>query len=212
MKKHLWIAISFLVLVPLRADDTAGRRASLWQPNAMVNSMYSDPKARAVNDIVIIKISETSSASNTAGVSTSKKSSNKMGVDAFLGLETSLKGKIVDGFDPANMFSSSTANSNVGTGTSTRESALSAYIAARVIDVMPGGNLTVEARKEIMVNHEKQTVVLRGLVRPRDIGYDNIVESSRIADMQINFAGKGPASEQTKRGWLSWILSTIWPF
>ncbi len=212
MKTYLWIAIWLASLVPLLADDTAGRRASLWQANAMVNTLYTDPKARSVNDIVIIKISEASTASNKAGLSTSKKSSSRMGIDAFMGLEKALKGKVVADFDPANMFGGSTSNTNVGAGESTRETALETFIAARVVDVMPGGNLTVEARKEIMVNHEKQTVVLRGLIRPRDIGYDNIIESSRIADMQINFAGKGPVSEQARRGWLSWILSVVWPF
>jgi len=72
--------------------------------------------------------------------------------------------------------------------------------------------MVIEAKKEVIVNKEKQVAVLTGIIRSRDISYDNTIESNYIADMQIKFTGKGPVSEQTNRGWLSWILNTIWPF
>jgi flagellar L-ring protein FlgH len=213
--KHLIMATMILSVLPgglLAAEEYAGKRASLWRPNSMVNTMYADPKARNVNDIVIINVTESSTASNKAGLTTSKKSSSSLGIDAFMGLETELKGKVFKDFDPAKMFGGSSASSNVGNGESTRATALSTYIAARVVDTMPNGNLILEAKKEVMVNKEKQTIVLRGIARPRDISYEGIIDSTRIADMQINFAGKGPVSEQARRGWLSWILSVVWPF
>jgi flagellar L-ring protein precursor FlgH len=77
---------------------------------------------------------------------------------------------------------------------------------------MPNGNMVIEAKKEVMVNKEKQIAVLTGIIRARDISYDNIIASNKIADMQIKFSGKGPVSEQARRGWLSWILNIIWPF
>jgi len=55
-------------------------------------------------------------------------------------------------------------------------------------------------------------MVLRGMVRPRAISYDNTIPSNAVADVQIMLKGKGPISEQQRRGWLSWLLSTIWPF
>ncbi len=194
------------------ADDYAGKKASLWRKNSIFSSIYHDPKARGINDIVIIKISENSTASNTAELSTSRKTSTSMGIDSFLGLEKDYAGTITPSFDPTSMFGGSTNNSHQGTGTSSRETTLSTYISARVTDLMPNGNMIIEAKKEVMVNKEKQTVILRGIIRPRDIAYNNIIESNKIADMQVMFSGKGPVSEQTRRGWLSWILNLIWPF
>ncbi len=213
MKKYI-LFFSFLIILYFFSfsDEYAGKKASLWKNNSFFKNMYVDPKARGINDIVIIKISETSSATNKAGLKTTKKTSTSMGVDAFLGLETDLKGKGFDSFDPKSMFGGSTNNSNQGEGESKRESKLSTYITARVVDVMPNGNLVIEAKKEVMVNKEKQIVVLRGIIRPRDIDYYNTIESTKIADMQIKFVGKGPISEQARRGWLSWLLSIIWPF
>ena len=196
--------------MPLAADEYAGKKASLWRDNSYFTKIYTDPSASAINDIVTIRISESSTASNKASLETSKKSNISLGIDDFLGLEDQVK--LNEGFTPSSMFKSSTDNSNEGEGESKRESTLTAYISARVIDVMPNGNLVIEAKKEVMVNKEKQVAVLTGIIRPRDISYDNVVESNKIAEMQIRFSGKGPVSAQARRGWLSWLLGVIWPF
>lgn len=216
MKRHTrFITLLLIILtcpVFTQADDYAGKKASLWRKNSFFSSIYSDPKARGINDIVIIKITENSTASNKAALSTSKKTAASMGIDSFLGLEEDYKGTITPSFDPSSMFGGTTNNSHQGSGTSTRETSISTYISARVTDLMPNGNMIIEAKKEVMVNKEKQTVVLRGIIRPRDIAYNNIIESNKIADMQVMFNGKGPVSEQARRGWLSWVLNLIWPF
>jgi len=205
-------AIPFTAHADAHADEYAGKKASLWRDNSSFTKMYSDPTARSINDIVTIKVSETTTASNKAGLTTSKKTSINMGIDNFLGLENNLGSSVDQDFDNTSMVGATTNNSNQGEGESTRETSLSSYISARVIDVMPNGNMVIEAKKEVMVNKEKQVAVLTGIIRPRDISYDNVVESNKIADMQIKFNGKGPVSEQAKRGWLSWIINAIWPF
>jgi flagellar L-ring protein precursor FlgH len=196
--------------VPLAADEYAGKKASLWRDNSYFTKMYTDPTASAINDIVTIRVSERSTASNSASLETSKKTTIGMGIDNFLGLEKEVH--VNNNFDNTSMFKGSTNNSNQGEGESTRQSTLTAYITARVIDVMPNGNLVIEAKKEVIVNKEKQVAVLTGIIRPRDIEYDNVIASNKIADMQIKFSGKGPVSAQTRRGWLSWLIGVIWPF
>lgn len=194
----------------VKAEKYAGKKASLWRTNSSFATMYRDPRASTINDIVTIQISESSTASNKADLTTSKKTSLAMGIDNFLGLEKQIN--LNSDFDNTKMVGSSTTNSHEGEGETTRETTLSAYISARVIDVQPNGNLVVEAKKEVIVNKEKQIAVLTGVIRPRDISYDNVIASNKIADMQIKFSGKGPVSRQTKRGWLSWLINTIWPF
>jgi len=212
MKIIALVFVLVFVSLFLSADKYAGKKASLWRDNSFVKRLYTDPKASDINDIVIIKISETSTATNKAGLKTVKKNKMSMGVDSFLGLETDMKGKVSESFDPKSMFGATTNNSNNGSGESTRETKLSTYISARVVDKMPNNNLIIEAKKEVIVNKEKQIVILRGIIRSRDISYNNIIESNKIADMQIVFKGKGPVSDQTRRGWLSWVLDKIWPF
>ena len=217
-KGLLWITVLAVICIyvssvssaPLAADEYAGKKASLWRDNSFFAKIYTDPRAAGINDIVTIRVSETTTASNKASLQTAKKTNISLGIDDFLGLQD--KVKLNDSFNPSSLVSSSTNNSNQGEGESTRESTLTSYISARVIDVMPNNNLVIEAKKEVVVNKEKQIAVLTGIIRPRDISYDNIIESNKIADMQIKFSGKGPVSEQAKRGWLSWLLGVIWPF
>lgn len=204
------IVTLFTLALFLQADEFAGKKASLWRENSGFAKMYNDPRAAAINDIVTIRISEASTASNTAALSTSKKTSMSMGIDNFMGLEKQIAPNA--DFDNTAMVGSNTNNSHAGEGSSTRATTLSAYISARVIETMPNGNLIIEAKKEVLVNKEKQIAVLTGIIRSRDISYDNVIESNKIADMQIKFTGKGPVTSQTKRGWLSWLIDTIWPF
>ena len=93
-----------------------------------------------------------------------------------------------------------------------REGKLVANITARVVEVMPNGNLALEARKELTINNEKQLLVLTGTVRPNDIDSNNTVLSSKIADAQIYYVGDGVLQDKQSPGWLVRIIDNIWPF
>ncbi len=210
MKKFVLLSIAIFLVSIVSAQDSAGKRTSLWGKGS--SSLFSDPKARRINDIVIIKVEEQTKAENKGSTKLSKSASSSMGISKFLGFETDLAGSLTSSFDPTSLFGHSASNSNQGTGEVSQESKITGYIAAKVVEVLPNGNLIIEAKKEVVINNDKQTMILRGMVRPRDIDYNNIVSSNEVADVQIYIKGKGPISEQQKRGWLSWLLSFIWPF
>ena len=52
--------------------------------------LFTDNKARYVNDIVTIIIDESSSGQNKASTNTSKNSATSAGISALLGLDTSI--------------------------------------------------------------------------------------------------------------------------
>ncbi len=210
MKKIFLIIAIFVSATFLKAQDTPGHRASLWNKGS--KSLYNDPKASQINDIVIIKVEESTKAENSANTKTKKSASSSMGISKFLGFETTLAGKINSSFDPTSLFGGSSSKKDEGSGSTQATTKIQSYIAAKVVEVLPNGNLIIEAKKEIIINSEKQTMILRGMVRPRDIDYNNIVSSNAVADVQILIKGKGPIAEQQRRGWLSWLLSLIWPF
>jgi len=47
------------------------------------------------------------------------------------------------------------------------------------------------------MNNEKQTILVRGLVRPGDVGPNNTVPSNAIADLELELKGKGVLSDGT---------------
>ena len=68
-------------------------------------------------------------------------------------------------------------------------------MSAIVRQVLPNGNLFIEGHRQILINQESQHFYISGVIRPWDIRDDNTVDSSRMADAQIEFNGQGVISE-----------------
>jgi len=182
---------------------------SLWQ--AGTNGLTEDFKARRKGDIVTILISESASASKASDTSTSRDSKINASVQNFLGLEKTGAFN-TNFFDLANLINAGAGSSFKGSGATSRKETLNATISAKVIEVLPNGNLQIEGRRNVKVNNEDQIIVVEGTVRPSDIGQDNIVNSGFVADARITYTGKGIISDRQSPGWLMNIVDKIWPF
>lgn len=178
---------------------------SLWVAASPRSDLFSDFKARFVNDVVTIRVVETTQADVSANNKNSKDTSATSGFDAMFGLEKKIK-------ELPNLVSGKGSSSFVGKGSTTRATTLQTALTARVIDVLPNGNLVVEGMREVRVNNENQTVYLTGVVRPEDISRGNVVASSAVAQMVVRVHGRGAVSQPLKPGWLYQILSGILPF
>jgi flagellar L-ring protein precursor FlgH len=77
---------------------------------------------------------------------------------------------------------------------------------------MPNGNLKIIGNREVLVNHENQLIILSGVIRPRDISEDNIVDSKFISDAKIAYSGSGVIDDRQRPGWLANLLNNLWPF
>jgi flagellar L-ring protein precursor FlgH len=182
---------------------------SLWQTSS--GGLVEDFKARTRGDTVTVVITETASASKTATTSTARTTALSAGVPNFLGLETNMTG-IKNWMDLNKLLSADTSSKYDGSGSTTRKENLNATITARVVDVLANGNLLIEGRRNVMVNHEDQIILLEGTVRPKDISPDNIVYSAQIADARITYSGKGIVSDRQQPGWLMNVIDKVWPF
>ena len=108
---------------------------------------------------------------------------------------------------------SGTATSSfAGSGDTSRTGTLTASISAKVIEVLPNSNMIIESRKEVIVNHEKEILVIRGIIRPEDISTGNTIASAFVADAQIYLVGDGVLDDKQYQGWLVRFLDKIWPF
>lgn len=188
------------------ADYSSG---SIWQSTS--GGMTDDVKARRRGDIVTIVISETASASKDAKTGTSRDSSISAGMPNMLGLENT--GIFKNNFaDLSKIINASAGSKFQGAGSTSRQENLNATITARVVDVLPSGNLLIEGHRNIKVNEEDQIIVLEGTIRSRDIAQDNTVNSIYIADARISYSGRGIISDRQSPGWLMNIIDKVWPF
>ena len=126
----------------------------------------------------------------------------KFGMSDFLGQRQPFSPEVESSYDAA--FD--------GSGKTRRSGELSAIISARVVDILPNGNLVLEGKKDTIVNNELQFVVLSGIIRPEDINEENTVLSTMISDARIEYSGKGVIADEQGPGWLRRALDNAWPF
>jgi len=184
---------------------------SLWQEEGYLSDLFVNQKARRVGDIVTIKIVESSKATNNAATNTARDSSINAGLTSFFGLENQYT-PTDKFFNPFGKVEAGFQSEFDGSGTTKRSGDLTAFISARVSEILPNGNFHVVGTREITVNNEKQIIVLSGIIRPRDISKDNVIQSTYISDAKIAYSGTGIINDRQKPGWLATIFEKIWPF
>ena len=82
----------------------------------------------------------------------------------------------------------------------------------RVRQILPNGDLYVEGTKTVAIGEDRRHLYVSGIVRPIDVLGDGSVPSSRVADAEIEYVADGDAADHEKRGWLSRLITQLWPF
>ena len=71
--------------------------------------------------------------------------------------------------------------------------------------------MRVRGEKLLHINRGNETIRMSGIVRPVDITADNRVASTRVADAQIDYVGRGEISRASRQGWLQRFFSILSP-
>jgi flagellar L-ring protein FlgH len=181
----------------------APNNGSLFSASSSSLFLFHDVKAHAANDIVTIQINETASATNSANTSTQKKTNLTLAAPGAFGLEKSSH------LDFTKLLDASAGLTFGGQGATTRSGQLQAWLSARVVEVLPNGDLVIEGTKDVTINREHQSMNIRGVIRQVDITPGNIVSSTAIAHMEVKFDGKGIVSSSTNPGVLTWLFNKL---
>ncbi len=178
---------------------------SLFQQDSV--SLFEDPKPYRIGDILTIKLQESTSASKSAGTSTSKEDELSMAAPTMFGLNPTHNG--------SNLFEMNVAPEREfsGEADSSQSNSLTGEITVTVVDILPNKNLVVQGEKWFTLNQGKEYIRIAGVVRPQDVSPDNTLASSKLADAQIAYSGEGFLAEANEQGWFSQFLSSSWwPF
>jgi flagellar L-ring protein precursor FlgH len=184
-----------------RPPETPGSGPSIdW-----IAGLGLDRRARAVNDLVTIRVIESIEGAGTADAALDKNSSVSAGVGSLFGVTKKLPAIV----DPSNLAGAQSDSAFKGSGATSRSGTLSATITARVMEVLPNGDLVLEGAREIEINGDRQMVVLTGVARPRDVSDANVVLSPAIGQLRIRYFGRGLMKDNLKPGWLIRILNKV---
>jgi flagellar L-ring protein FlgH len=175
-----------------RAESAAFSPGGIWSPASRLADAARDVRASQVDDLLTVVVDEQASAVTTGTTKTQRSSSTKNSVAALAGI-TKTTGPL------ANLANISGATKIDGQGTTSRTTTLSTTLTARVVYVLPNGALVVEAAKDIQINSERQTITVRGVVRPADIDTTNSVKSNRLGQLEVRVNGKGVIGDAVRR-------------
>jgi flagellar L-ring protein precursor FlgH len=195
---------------PLELGDP-GVTASLFRESQAGNEPFRDYRAWQPMDLVTIVVTEQSLGQQLANTEVKAKSEYLAAIENFFGLEKQTK-NWTNQPDLTSLIQAQTRNDFRGEGRTLRQAQLNARVSAVVAEVLPSGLLRIEGEKIISVNNEEQVLVISGLVRQRDISSNNEVNASQIAQVRIDYYGKGTVGEAQYGGWLSRLLRILWPF
>jgi len=179
---------------------------SLYMSSGRLADSARDLRAANVDDLVTIVVTESLSAVASGVTNTSRKSSATSTISALAGMAT-LSPRIAT---PLGVSGNQQLQAQ---GQTSRAMTLTTTISARVVGVTGNGTLLVEGTKEISVNSEKQTITVRGLVRPVDLTTANTISSMQVANLTIHVNGKGVVGDAIRRPhFLYRLLLGLLPF
>jgi flagellar L-ring protein precursor FlgH len=165
--------------VPAAEQNTVG---SLWSPQGIMDDFSSDYKARNLNDTITILASVQTTAAQSGTVDSERSLTSSSSITGLLGRTPSAVNPLLSGQ------SSSVLK---GQGSTASNTTFTTSLTGQVIAVLPNGNLVVEAERQIFMNNQHENIIVRGMVRPGDIGPANTVPSASLSNLEIEMKGKG---------------------
>jgi flagellar L-ring protein precursor FlgH len=182
----------------------AAPSASLFRAGA--GAFLGDQRAGRTGDILTVRINVADKAEVGNTTARSRGGSESAGLSSLLGLE-----KLAP-FDTTNAAAANSKSQFDGSGRISRSETINMTMSAIVTGVLPNGNLLIRGRQEIRVNYELRELIVTGIVRPQDIGRDNSVRHTQIAEARISYGGRGQLTQAQQARWGQQIYDALFPF
>jgi flagellar L-ring protein FlgH len=187
-----------LAEVPPPAAATGG----IWQVGTGGLMLAEDRRARRVGDLLTVRLVERIQAEKSvdqAGNRTSQRSIDLPDAAPINRIDEQLFG----GGGQSNF---------TGSGSASQANRLSGEFTVTVVRLLPNGAMMVAGDRRIRLVRGEEQVQLTGIVRPEDIGPDNRIPSTRVADARLRFTGTGEVANQARQGWLDRFFAAVSPF
>jgi flagellar L-ring protein precursor FlgH len=179
----------------------AQANGAIFQASAGYAPLYEGWRAKHIGDPLTIVLVESTAAS--------KSSSSKLDSATSIGITPPKSGPLA--LDPGATSASGNRNFD-GKGTADQSNSLSGELSVTVAAVYPNGTMLVQGTKRVTLNKGDEFIQIRGIVRMADIDTENRVVSTRVADAQISYTGKGDVARAARQGWLAHFFGMVSPF
>lgn len=180
---------------------------SLWQDSAA--TLFTDPRASRIGDIVTVKISIKDKANLENDSNRTRKSNGDLNANfSYSGNFNGAAGQASASLNPT----IETETKTDSQGEIKRSETINLLVAAIVTDVMPNGNLMIAGTQEVRVNFEMRVLQVSGIIRPGDISTENTVSYEKMAEARIAYGGRGRITEIQQPGWGQQLIDGVSPY
>lgn len=204
------------IQIPKKSPEPRKNKGSLYSMQG--TSLFADKKDLQVGDIIQIVINEdlTSKSNNKRELSSDRETSLGGGVFAATGNNT--LGETTEGLtNKANRnlgvnFGTESSSADKGSVKTQFDETFETTISAIIEETYQNGNYYIKGKKEMLIEGQKQNVIISGVIRPYDISSDNSINSSQIANLKLLYEKDGTESDILETPWGTKFIRTIWPF
>jgi len=169
--------------VPVVDEHTVG---SLWTAQSPLGDFSVDYKAHHMNDTITIQVAVQTTATQSGTMDSERTFTTNSAITGIMGRTPAATSPLL---------SANSSSALKGQGSTASNTLFQTNLTGQVIAVLPNGNLVVEAGRQIFMNNQHENVIVRGMIRPGDIGPSNTVLSSSLSNLEIEMKGKGIISD-----------------
>ena len=200
------------VQIPKKVPEARKNKGSLYSMQG--TSLFADKKDLQIGDIIQIIIDEdtTSKTNNKRELSSDR--STSLGGGTFTSGGRGVVGKAANELN-RNLgvgFGTNSSSDDSGSVKSQMDETFSTTISASIEETYQNGNYYIKGAKEMLIEGQKQKIIISGVIRPYDITSDNSINSSQIANLKLLYDKDGVESDILETPWGTKILRSIWPF
>ena len=191
-----------LTAIPQAKPVSSANNGAIFQSGHGL-ALFEDRRARHVGDILTVNLVEKTSINRKSETTDERKANASISIPkAQVGGTTPFGASWAPTSSNKQEFKDNETNSNTVTGT----------ITVTVIDVLANGNLVVAGEKQLAVNNDTEYIRLAGIVNPAHVTASNTVNSTQLADVQIESKNSQGMDKAQMTGMLARFFLTLMPF
>ncbi|MCA9297251.1 MAG: flagellar basal body L-ring protein FlgH [Phycisphaerales bacterium] len=206
---------SLLANRPLPRLDSAGEPGHQLAAVSMFYVAEPEPREFQVHDLVQIIVRESSTTRRSQELQTKKEFDLDGGVSAWPAfdlaqlLQLRLQAGETSGLPEVNLDFNKKFK---GDGEYQREDELTDRLTAQVVEILPNGNLVLEARTSIKTDEEISVMKITGTCRSDDVSPANSILSSQMHGLTIERTNEGELKRTNTKGLIAKVLEAVFAF
>ncbi|WP_151951589.1 flagellar basal body L-ring protein FlgH [Aliarcobacter butzleri] len=204
------------IQIPKKPPEAKKNKGSLYSMQG--TSLFADKKDLQIGDIIQIVINEdlTAKSDNKRELTNDRNNSlgggllTPMGTNTLGGAVGNITNKVNENLGVN--FGTESSTSDKGKVKTQYNETFETTISAIIEETYQNGNYYIRGEKEMLIEGQKQKIIISGVIRPYDITSDNSINSSQIANLKLLYNKDGTESDILDTPWGLNFMRKIWPF